>query len=285
VATRSITLSNGGTLSIHNHATVVDPDLLTPTLLSVSAPSVALHDAKITAESTGNGAASDIQIRFSDRMVVDPSSITTSANEGDGGDITITGSGLLWLDHSQITTSVLGASGDGGDIRIRAGTLLMDTGFIQANTAGTGGRGGNVTIDVQTLLASGGTLLVGGSTPAVFDPNAFGLNVIQAAAPDGVSGLIGITAPVLDIAGELSGLEAEVIDVGPLGKDLCRVGAGSSLTPVGRGGLRPSAAGLIRPDGPMTWAAAARDGGEAWQALAPTRLQVAALARLPECRK
>jgi hypothetical protein len=76
-----------------------------------------------------------------------------------------------------------------------------------------------------------------------------------------------------------------VIDVGPLGKDLCRVGAGSSLTPVGRGGLRPSAAGLIRPEGPVTPAAAARDGGEAWQALAPTRLQVAALARLPECRK
>jgi hypothetical protein len=222
-----------------------------------------LKDAKITAESikakpesmNTNVDASDIQIRFTDRMVVDPSSITTSAEEGNGGDITIEGDGLLWLDHSQITTS--GGTGNGGDISIRAGTLLMDTGFIQANTGGTGGRGGNVTIDVQTLLASGGTLLVGGSTPAVFDPNAFGLNVIQAAAPDGVSGVIGITAPVLDIAGELSGLEAEVIDVGPLGKDLCRVGAGSSLTPVGRGGLRPSAAGLIRPEGPVVLA----DGG------------------------
>jgi filamentous hemagglutinin family protein len=247
-AREGITISHGGALSIRNEATVANPSVLTPTLLFVSAPSITLTDASITAESTGNVDASDIQIRFSDRMVVDPSRISTSANLGDGGAISIEGNGLLWLDHSQITTSVLGASGNGGDISIRAGTLLMETGFIQANTAGTGGRGGNVTIDVQTLLASGGTLLVGGSTPAVFDASAFGLNVIQAAAPDGVSGLIGIAAPVLDIAGKLSGLEAEVIDMGPLGRDLCRVGAGSSLTPVGRGGLRPSAAGLIRPD-------------------------------------
>jgi hypothetical protein len=134
-----------------------------------------------------------------------------------------------------------------------------------------------VTIDVRTLLASGGVLLVGGSTPAVFDPNAFGLNVIQAAAPDGVSGLIGIAAPVLDIAGELSGLEADVLDVGPLGRDLCRVGAGSSLTPLGRGGVRPSAAGLIRPEGPIAPVAAAHDGRETSQALGSTHPRVAAV--------
>ncbi len=113
-------MSNGGILSIRNHATVADPSRLTPTLLSVSAPRVTLKDASITAESTGNIAASDIQIRFGDRMVVDPSSITTSANQGAGGDITIAGgNGLLWLDHSQITTSV--GTGNGGDINIRAG--------------------------------------------------------------------------------------------------------------------------------------------------------------------
>jgi hypothetical protein len=33
-----------------------------------------------------------------------------------------------------------------------------------------------------------------------------------------------------------------------VGRDLCRVGASSSLTPLGRGGLRPTVAGLIRPE-------------------------------------
>ena len=251
-AGNAISLSNGGILSIRNHATVADPSRLTPTLLSVSAPRITLKDASITAESTGNIAASDIQIRFGDRMVVDPSSITTSANQGDGGDITIDGDGLLWLDHSQITTS--GGTGNGGDINIRAGTLVLETGFIQANTGGAGATGGNVSIAVQALIPSGGSLSLADPTPAVFQPNAFGFNVIQAAAPSGVSGTIGLSAPIVDIAGELSGLEAALIETGPLGKDLCRVGAGSSLTPVGRGGLRPSATGLIRPDGPAALA-------------------------------
>jgi hypothetical protein len=240
-----------------------------------------LKDAKITAESikanpesmNTNVDASDIQIRFTDRMVVDPSSINTSAEEGNGGDITIEGDGLLWLDHSQITTS--GGTGNGGDISIRAGTLVLETGFIQANTGGAGATGGNVSIVVQALVPSGNNLSVADPTPAVFQPNVFGFNVIQAAAPSGVSGRIGISVPVVDIAGELSGLEAEMIETGPLGKDLCRVGSGSSLTPVGRGGLRPSAAGLIRPEYSVRAAAG--------QSVASPRQQVAGIASY-DCR-
>ena len=44
-------------------------------------------------------------------------------------------------------------------------------------------------------------------------------------------------------------LSAEVINFGTLGKDLCRVSAQSSLTPIGRGGLRPVSSSLIRPEG------------------------------------
>jgi hypothetical protein len=72
--------------------------------------------------------------------------------------------------------------------------------------------------------------------------------VIQAAAPDGVSGKVNVTAPALDIAGNLKGLSAALLEPAVLGKDLCRLGAASSLTPTGRGGLRPTAAGVIRPE-------------------------------------
>jgi hypothetical protein len=75
--------------------------------------------------------------------------------------------------------------------------------------------------------------------------------VIQAAAPDGVSGEVRIGAPSLDIAGSLTGLSAELLSAPALTKDLCRIGAGSSLTPLGRGGLRPTSSGMIRPDGPI----------------------------------
>jgi hypothetical protein len=206
-----------------------------------------LNDATITAQSTGNVDASDVRIRFAGRMVVDPSSITTSANEGNGGDIDIQGTGLLWLDHSQITTSVLGLSGNGGDIRVAADTLLMETGFIQANTAAPQALGGNVAIDVGSLL-SFGSLLIGGENPVRFTPSLAAVNVMQAAAPEGVSGDVELSTPVFDVATKLSPLRTEIAEPAPLTRDLCRLGAGSSFTPMGRGGLRPTAVGLIRPD-------------------------------------
>ena len=76
-------------------------------------------------------------------------------------------------------------------------------------------------INVQTLVPSGNSLFVGGSTPFVFQPGVNGPNVIQAAAPTGVSGKIIATAPTLDIAGSLSRLSAEMVDFGALGKDPC----------------------------------------------------------------
>jgi hypothetical protein len=257
-ATDTIALSNGGTLSIQNDSSVLESSSLTPTLLSVSARDITLKEAAITAASTGNVPASDIRISFADRLTLDPSRITTSASEGNGGSIRIDGGKVLVLDNSQITTSVSGASGNGGDISISAGALVMRTGFIQANTAGAGASGGNISIDVNTLVPSGNTLAVGGSTAAVFQPGVSGSNVIQAAAPTGVSGTIDVTTPALDVAGSLKGLSAGLIDSAIVSRDLCRVGAGSSLTPVGRGGLRSLASGMIRPEAPVGPSAHAR---------------------------
>jgi hypothetical protein len=236
-------------LSIKNDGRATGAVRPTPTLLSVSAPVIELADAGITAESSQNVDASDIRIQFRDRMLLDPSRVTTSANEGNGGSIRIEGGGPLLLDRSQITTSVSGAVGDGGDIFIHAGALVLNTGFIQANTTGTGARGGNVTIDVPFLIASANQVATGGAVPLAFDPRAFGLNVIQAAAPTGVSGTVKVSVPALDVTGGLQELSAQIVSVGALGKDVCRISARSSLTPVGRGGLRPSSAALIRPEG------------------------------------
>src|SRR5262245_25400303 len=88
---RAITVANDGALSIRNRATVADPSALKPTLLLVSAPNITLTNASITAESTGNVNASDIRIDFTNRLIVDPSRVTTSANQRDGGDIRISG--------------------------------------------------------------------------------------------------------------------------------------------------------------------------------------------------
>jgi hypothetical protein len=137
-AAHAVTLANGGKLSIQNDASVVMPGDIQPTLLSVSAPIIILaNSGQITTESTGNISAGSIAVSFIDRLALDPSLITTSANQGNGGAIHITGNGVVLVDGSQITTSVSGLSGNGGDIVIRAAALVMNTGFIQANTTGT----------------------------------------------------------------------------------------------------------------------------------------------------
>jgi filamentous hemagglutinin family protein len=241
-----ITLANGGVLSIRNDATVANPGNLIPTTLTVNAPTILLKNAEITASSTGNVAASNVQANFSHLLALDNSGIITSANQGNGGSIHITGgNGTILLDNSQITTSVKGAAGNGGDIHLQTHTLIMETGFIQANTTARNASGGDVHIDVQALVPSADTLFIGGETPYTFQPGVFGFNVIQAAAPTGVSGVVQISTPLLDISGALTGLNARLLDGGGLGHHPCRITGGSSLVQTGRGGFASSARNLL----------------------------------------
>jgi filamentous hemagglutinin family protein len=247
VVANDITLSNGGHISIENKATVPNPSALMPTSISVTAPNLTILNSPnaITTNSTGNVAAGNIKITASEQLFLDPSGITTTSNQGNGGAIDII-AGLLWLQDSQIATSVLGLAGNGGNISIAADSLIMNTGFIQANTAAANASGGLVSITVNNLVASGNTLFLGGNTPYTYQPGAFGFNVIQAAAPTGVSGTVQTSVPRLDVTSSLVGLDTRLINV-PVARRLCENTSGSSLVPVGRGGLPPGGADFLSP--------------------------------------
>jgi filamentous hemagglutinin family protein len=249
VTANAITLSNGGEISIQNDATASNPALLTPSTITVTAPRITILNSMnaITAASTGNVDAGNIIINASDTLSLDPSGITTTANLGNGGAISIT-AGILALNNSEITTSVTGTTGNGGNISITAKTLLLNTGFIQANTAAANASGGTITIAAQNLLPSGNVLFIGGNTPYAFRSDVFGFNVIQAAAPTGISGTPQTTAPTLDLAASMSGLNTQQIDTGGLGRSPCQSTGGSSLAAAGRGGL---ARGLLRAEQPL----------------------------------
>jgi hypothetical protein len=209
-----------------------------------------MKDASITAASTGNIDASNIDVRFGQMLNIDPSTITTSANTGNGGAINIAGSGTVVLDRSQITTSVTGGSGNGGDISIQANALLMNSGFIQANTAAASATGGNVNIDVNALIPSGNTLFLGGATAYSFQPDVFGFNVIQAAAPTGLSGNVQVTSPNLDISGKVTPLKDRAMGSANVARSPCQSTGGSSLAQSGRGGFAPRAGNLLGPQAP-----------------------------------
>ncbi len=246
-ASESINIQNQGEIAIRNDATVAAPSTLAATTLSVNAPSIFLNSGgKITTESTGNVAASNIALKFTDKLAINPTTaITTTALDGNGGSIDISGKGLLMLDRASITTSVTGASGDAGSIKIDTKTLLMTNGFIQANTSAPLASGGTIQIGAEALVSSFGTLLVGGSSPYAFDAVTPGFNVIQAASPTGVSGDIAITTPNLDLAGKLAGLKVNLLVSGGFSRNPCLGSGSSSFAVTGRGGLPVSSFGAL----------------------------------------
>lgn len=231
-------LQDGAALSIANDAQLRNPALIQPTTLSVQAGQIRLSDSDITAAASANAGAGRIALATSGNLLLDRSSVRTSALDGDGGPITVDVAGTMRLRDSRITTSVEGRSnGNGGDITLAARTLLLESGFVQANSSAPLARGGDVRIDVRTLLPDGSQVFVGGSRVQDFRRGVPGFNVIQAAAPEGLSGTLDVTLPQLNLSGYLAGLQTRRVDFGPLSRDVCEVGADSSLGPQGRGAL------------------------------------------------
>ena len=237
LARNNMMLTNGAQISISNKATVANTSSLVPTYINILTPNLTMTNSQIVADSSGNVDASNINITFTDTLYMDPSAISTLANNGNGGNIVINGGNMFWLQDSAITTSVLGLQGNGGNIDIKSDYLIMDSGFIQANTAAQGASGGTVNINVNTLIPSGSLLFVGGNSPFRFQPYS-GINVIQAAAPNGVKGQINSTSPQLNLSGTLANLILQSFDQNVLSRDLCAIGDSSSLSQSGKGGLR-----------------------------------------------
>ncbi len=232
----TIHLNNGAQISIKNDAIVAENKLnsLSPTAINIETANIFLTNSRIAADSSGNVDAGNINIHFADQLFLDPSQISTEAASGNGGSITIHGNGAVFLRDSAITTSVSGQSGNGGDIAIAAKGLILDGGFIQANTAAPGASGGKVDIQTPALIPSGSSLFVGGNIPLQFQPFS-GLNVIQAAAPDGISGTINTVTPQLNLNAMMTNLMIESFDSNALNRDMCSISDSSSLMQSGRG--------------------------------------------------
>jgi len=235
-ASQALFLANHSRISMQNDATVAPPALITPTSLAVSAPAIDLKNSQITTQSTGNVNAGDIGVNFSGWLTMDPSFITTAANTGNGGTITLRGGQGIYLQDSGFMTSASGATSNGGNINVTADVVVMKTGVIQANAVG--GTGGNITLNLKALIPSQNQLIKGGKQVA-WQPFKEGLNVVQAASENGVSGDINLTAPKFDISGSISGLNANALALPPIAQDNCSAGAKkvSSLVHGGKGGI------------------------------------------------
>ena len=254
-ASESIAITNEGRISLENDAEAMNAKDIQAGRVMVAAPEIRLsRGGQITSQSSGNVNAADIRVNFDRGLVLaNQSLIRTTANTGNGGAITVQGGGTIRLDDSRFETSVSGQDGNGGDIRVRADTLFLNTGDIEANAKS--GNGGDIRLDLQTLIPSGNTLngrelsssdpFSKGDSSVSWKPFQFGNNVIQAVSETGLSGTISLTAPQLDLSGVLANLGNPAFDTSIIGQDFCGLGTGSSLTVQGRGGLPPKGSDLI----------------------------------------
>ena len=237
-------------LTIKNEAVEPNLPVLVPKSIVLRAGELRLEGAGLVASSSGAAPGNAIDVQVAGAMAMrDGARVLTSAQDGNGGPITIAAGRYLWLRDAQVESSVLGPfNGNGGNIRIDAPVLVLDNGAVQANTAAARATGGDIAIGVRALLPSASALVAGGTEPLPFDPRQRpGTNVIQAAAPEGLSGNVQIAVPALDLAGSLRALDTPVLDVGIVGSDFCGIGTGSSLVRSGRGGLLPSIRDAGRP--------------------------------------
>jgi hypothetical protein len=278
----TLVVGTNGLVSISNDATVVNPTGIKSTQINIQAQNIQMTGGQINAQSTGDIDASSIDIHFGSSLRMDPSEISTSAVDGNGGPITITGSGPLLIDHSNITTSVLGTSnGDGGNISINAPVIVLDTGAIQANTFVRRASGGSVTINAQALVPSFESYYLGGGA-IDFLRSAPGLNVVQAANPDGVNAPTSVTAPTLDLGNALLGLTGHPVAPETVGRGLCGITQQSSLTVAGHGGVAPTAFDPLWIDPEQAWHEATIESN--YTAVAATTLPLSESEILFTCR-
>lgn len=201
------------------------------------------------------GNAGNINIASNDISLQNYSVITSQSgrlSKGQAGNITLRGLdasnyNTLHLQQSKITTSLLGNTGNGGDIKVDTGILILNGGFIQANSAAKGGIGGTVTVNAKKSMFSNDQLLIGGDEAHNFDqqPN---FNVIQAAAKDGTSGNVTVSPVGLYLSGQLAKVDAIFVNNKAIANDPCSVNRGeetSSLIQLGNGGLPPNASDAV----------------------------------------
>ena len=124
-----------------------------------AAQSVSLSNgAIISANSTGLGNAGSITINAGNQFLSQNASITTEANQASGGNIFIQATDSIRLVNSQLSTSVQGGpSTSGGNITLDPAVVTLQNSHVLAQAVQ--GQGGNIRIIAGTFLADQSSLV------------------------------------------------------------------------------------------------------------------------------
>jgi filamentous hemagglutinin family protein len=230
----TVTLLNGGTISIEARQTLPESQITEPieTRILISADHLHLDgEASITAESTGNAPASVVEIHAGDLLMEGESRIATTSNEASGGNIQVIAQAMAWLQDSTVTATVRGGPGThGGNITMGSKFIILENSQIVSDAFQ--GRGGDIAIEAVVLLA---------------DPTSS----VSAKARDsevGIDGQVDIRALVTNLSGLVTPLPPGFAPAAELLRNRCVVqlhaGTVSSLVDRGRAGVPATPEGI-----------------------------------------
>jgi large exoprotein involved in heme utilization and adhesion len=159
------------------------------------------------------GRAGNISVS-SEKLSLQDAYISTSSASADGGNIFLNVPGYIYLNRGEISTAVDAAQGDGGNITLSPGFIVLDNGRISANAYE--GRGGNIDIHSRGFYVFGVSQFTPGAVEKYLE------EAITASSERGVSGEIRIEIPELDDIGSgLTVLPGNFIDASALQQVPC----------------------------------------------------------------
>lgn len=194
-----------------------------------SARRLELRDASLlSSESLGSGDAGDLIVDVSgDLELTRGSVIATAAERAFGGNIDLrVGSTLELAQQSKISTSVGSGEGDGGDVRIQGGAVVLDSSAIVARAKA--GTGGDITIVADAFASTD--------------------SVVDASSDLGIDGRVVVDSPDSDIVGSLATLPGTFLDAAGLLRERCgprAAASGGSFVVQPRAGLPAAPDGLL----------------------------------------
>jgi filamentous hemagglutinin family protein len=234
------TVGNAGDISItannsfmsNNSSVTTAADRAKGGNITLTAPEVRLTNrAVVSAESSGEGNAGDINITATDIFWMEDSAVTTEAKQADGGNIKISTEYMVNLWDSKITASVDGGPDTvGGNISIDPQFVTLSNSKIIANAFE--GRGGNIQIIADVFIAD-------------FD------SVVDASSQLGIDGIVDIRAATKVVGQSLKPLPEHYKSAVALLREPCVARAaggkyssfvvsGRDALPIEPGGLLPS---------------------------------------------
>ncbi|MBF0559222.1 MAG: S-layer family protein, partial [Nitrospirae bacterium] len=220
VGSNSISLSEGGMISTSTSGSGAGGDI------EIKSVQMNLYSgSSIASESFSTGVAGSITIKAGDTIKMTDSSITTATADADGGNISIDPQ-LMDIRNSSITATVHGGTGNGGNIVFNSDQVVLEGSRVIANAEL--GNGGSINIKSDVFIKTSDS-------------------TVSASSRLGLQGTVAISAPLVDLSGNLAVLPAAYIDTGALFPKPCasREEEMSIFVVKGRDGVPP------QPDSPL----------------------------------